>query len=123
LHILTGLRNLQKIFKQKIKAMPLVFDIDFKNDPFYLEGLEIGVEIGEGKGIEKGIELGVDKKAIIIAENMLLDGKLPIKRIAEFVEKTEEFILSIQERLVSEGKLSMKKNKKKRKITEGVKSK
>jgi CRP-like cAMP-binding protein len=103
--------------------MPLVFDIDFKNDPFYLEGLEIGVEIGEGKGIEKGIELGVDKKAIIIAENMLLDGKLTIKRIAEFVEKTEEFILSIQERLVSEGKLSVKKNKKKRKITEGVKPK
>ena len=97
--------------------MPLVFDIDFKNDPFYLEGLEIGEE----KGIEKGIELGEDKKAIIIAEKMLIDGKLPPERIAEFVEKTEAFILAIQERLVSEGLITLKKNRKKRKNTEGGK--
>lgn len=38
MHVLSGLRKLHKIFQLKIKAMPLQFDLDIENDPFYLEG-------------------------------------------------------------------------------------
>jgi predicted transposase YdaD len=116
LHILTGLRKLQKIYQLTIKDMNNKFEFDFSDDPFYIEGIEIGEKRGEVKGIEKGkeigkeigIELGEDKKATLIAEKMLIDGKLPIKRIADFIDETETFVMAIQQRLVVEGKLVLK---------------
>jgi hypothetical protein len=109
LRVLTGLRKLQRIYKQKIKAMPIVYDLEYyKDDPFYLEG----IEAGEIKGIEKGIELGEGKKAADIAEKMLIDGSLPIKRIAVFIDKTEAFVIAIQQRLIQEGKIIISKKKK-----------
>lgn len=97
LHVLSGLRKLQRIFQQKIKTMPLTFDIDMEIDPIYLDGVKKG-EI---------------KKAALLVENLLLESKLSIKRIAEFVDETETFVLSIKNRLIQEGKFSVTpKNKK-----------
>ena len=101
LHVLSGLRKLQRIFQQKIKTIPLTFDIDMQIDPIYLDGVKDGVKKGEVK------------KAALLVENLLLESKLSIKRIAEFVDETETFVLSIKNRLIQEGKLSVTpKNKK-----------
>ena len=101
LHVLSGLRKLQRIFQQKIKTMPLTFDIDMQIDPIYLDGVKDGVKKGE------------IKKAALLVENLLLESKLSIKRIAEFVDETETFVLSIKNRLIQEGKFSVTpKNKK-----------
>ena len=77
--------------------MPLTFDIDMEIDPIYLDG----------------VKKGEVKKAALLVENLLLESKLSIKRIAEFVDETETFVLSIKNRLIQEGKLSVTtKNKK-----------
>ena len=101
LHVLSGLRKLQRIFQQKIKTMPLTFDIDMQIDPIYLDGVKDGVKKGE------------IKKAALLVENLLLESKLSIKRIAEFVDETETFVLSIKNRLIQDGKLSVTPKSKK----------
>jgi hypothetical protein len=93
LRILCGLRKLRKIYQQKIKTMPLVFDIEIETDPFYLEG----VEAGEQKGKKD--------KATLMVEKLLLQRKRSIKYIANFVEEAEDFVRSIQQRLIQEGRL------------------
>lgn len=101
LHILSSLRKLQRIYQQKIRTMPISFDIDFEIDPFYLDG----VQVGEKKGLEKGLEKGEKKKATLMIEKLLLESNWTVAYIAEFVEETEAFVLSIQKRLIQEGKL------------------
>ena len=101
LHILSGLRKLHKIYQQKIKTMPLIYDIHLEIDPFYIEGMEKGIE----KGIEQGIEQGEIKKATVMVENLLFDSKFPISSIANLAVVTEAFVLSVQNRLIQEGKL------------------
>ena len=101
MHVLSGLRKLQRIFQQKIKTMPLTFDIDMQIDPIYLDGVKDGVKKGEVK------------KAALLVENLLLESKLSIKRIAEFVDETETFVLSIKNRLIQDGKLSVTPKSKK----------
>jgi hypothetical protein len=97
LHVLAGLRKLHKIFNQKIKTMPLIYDIHLEMDPFYHEGME--------KGIEKG--------KIEMVENLLYDNKYSISSIANLANLSEAFILSVQDRLISEGKLlCLKKGRK-----------
>ena len=81
--------------------MPISFDIDFEIDPFYLDG----VQVGEKKGLEKGLEKGEKKKATLMIEKLLLESNWTVAYIAEFVEETEAFVLSIQKRLIQEGKL------------------
>ena len=81
--------------------MPLSFDIDMQIDPIYLDGVKDGVKKGE------------IKKAALLVENLLLESKFSIKRIAEYVDETETFVLSIKNRLIHEGRLSATpKNKK-----------
>jgi hypothetical protein len=89
LHVLCGLRKLHPIFNKKIKTMPILFDIDFSDDQLYLDGIEVG---------EK-------KQATSTVEYLLLQSKLAIKYIAQSVNETEAFVLSIKRRLIQEGKL------------------
>ena len=93
LRILCGLRKLRKIYQQKIKAMPLIFDIEIETDPFYLDGVEVGEKNGE------------KRKATLMVEKLLLQRKRSVKYIANFVEETEAFVQSIQHRLIQEGRL------------------
>ena len=101
LHVFAGLRNLQRIYQQKIRAMPLVFNLDIEKDPIFIDGRDQGVEIG----IEQGIELGIERERISKIEKFLLGSKLSIKRIADFQEVSIDFVIKIQERLKKEGKL------------------
>jgi hypothetical protein len=84
LHVLSELRNLRPLFNKKIKTMPVLFDVDFKNDPLYLDG--------------------VKETTVFMIENLLLDGD-SVKRIARIADQTEAFVLSIKRRLIQEGKL------------------
>jgi hypothetical protein len=118
LHVLAGLRKLQRIFQQKIKTMPLIYDIDIENDPIYLDGIEKGIE----KGIELGEEKGELKKATLLIEKMLISDKLSIKRIADFVEESEAFVMSIQKQLIEEGKIIVSLKKKKTKPNKNASS-
>ena len=68
--------------------MPLVFNLDIEKDPIFIDGREQGVEIEKISTIEK----------------FLLESELPIKRIADFVGLSVEYVLNIQERLKKEGK-------------------
>jgi hypothetical protein len=43
-----------------------------------------------------------------MVEKFLLESRLNIARIAEFVEVTEAFVISIQEQLIQEGTLKPK---------------
>ena len=65
--------------------MPVLFDIDFKNDPFYVEG--------------------VKETIIFMIENLLIQNENSIKSIAKISDQTEDFVLSIKRRLIQEGKL------------------
>ena len=97
LHVLSGLRKLHRIFNEKIKTMALIYDIHIEMDPIYQEGKEKGIE----------------KTKIEMVENMLLDSPLPIESIANLANLSETFVLSIQDRLIQEGKLlCFKKGKK-----------
>jgi hypothetical protein len=71
--------------------MSLVLDIDIKNDPFYLDGIE------EGK--------------IRLIENMLVSKILSVKAIVLSTGISEEYILSIRKRLINEGRLMLNKKK------------
>jgi len=65
--------NLQKIIKENIpkdevKIMRTIAD-------YYMErGENRGVAIGEARGIAKGEALGMEKKAVVIAKNLLKAG-------------------------------------------------
>jgi hypothetical protein len=98
LHVLSNLRNLQPVFNKKIKVMPVLFDIDFKKDPLFLDGRE--------EGREEGIELGVKKQATLTIENLLMQKAFSINSIANISNQTEAFVLSIKRKLIKEGKLS-----------------
>ena len=73
--------------------MPVLFDIDFKNDPFYVEGRV------------EGHEEGVKETIIFMIENLLVQNENSIKSIAKISDQTEDFVLSIKRRLIEEGKL------------------
>ena len=79
--------------------MPILFDIE--TDFLYLKGYQ--------KGFEQGLQIGIEKwtyrKNAMLIEKLILEGRLNKKQIAEFVEVTEAFVLSIQKRLIKEGKL------------------
>ena len=75
--------------------MPVLFDIDFSDDPYYLDGVEVGEKQGE------------KKKATLLVEKLLLSKKSSLKYIADFVEETEAFVRSVQNRLIQEGKLPL----------------
>ena len=89
LHVLSGLRKLHPIFNKKIKTMPVLFDIDFKDDQLYLDGREEGVK----------------ETIIFMIENLLIQNENSIKSIAKISDQTEAFVLSIKYRLIQEGKL------------------
>jgi hypothetical protein len=74
---------------QKIRAMPLVFNLDLEKDPIFIDGRETGVE--------QGIEIGVEREKIATIEKFLLGSILSIKRIADFQEVSIDFVLKIQE--------------------------
>ena len=91
LHVLCGLRKLHKIFNEKIKKMELVYDLHLEMDPIYQDGIEIG-------------DL---KRATFAVEKHLLNGKLAVKVIADWIGISETFVRSVQDRLVKEGRLSL----------------
>jgi hypothetical protein len=69
------------------------FYIDFKNDPFYLEGFE--------EGYKEGLEIAAKENI----ENLFLEGSFSINDIIKITDQTEEFVLSIQNRLIQEGRI------------------
>ena len=69
------------------------FNIDVSDDPFYLEGFE--------EGYKKGLEIGATK----IVEKLLLESGFSAEFIAAITGETKDFVLSIQSRLIQEGKL------------------
>jgi hypothetical protein len=69
------------------------FNIDVKNDPFYLDGFEIGYK--------EGLEISATKSV----EKLLFEDRFSIQFIAEIVGRPEDFVLLIQNRLIQEGKL------------------
>jgi hypothetical protein len=91
------IRNLQRIYQQKIRAMPLVFNLDIEKDPIFIDGRETGVE--------QGIEQGIDIKSMTTVEKCLLSRELSVERIADLVDVSIGYVLKIQERLKKEGKL------------------
>ena len=93
MHVFTGLRKLQRIFQQKITAMPLVFNIDIEQDPIYIDGLE--------QGLEQGIEL----ERISMIEKLLLKSDLSIERIADIAGVTIEYVNDIRKKLETEKKI------------------
>ena len=66
-----------------------MFDIEIETDPFYLEGVEAGKK----------------KIATLAIEKLLLGSRFSIKSIAQIVDETEDFVLSIKKRLIQEGRL------------------
>jgi predicted transposase YdaD len=99
LHVLSGLRNLRKIFQLKIKNMPLQFDIDLKSDPFFLEGREEGKEEGIEIGTEKGIEIGMTKKDFENVSNFLLNTDFSDERIAFLLNVKLTFIDEVRTKI------------------------
>ncbi len=99
LHVLTGLRNLRKIFQLKIKNMPLQFDLDIKNDPFFLEGKEEGKEEGIEIGTEKGIEIGMTKKDFENVRNFLLNTDFSDERISFLLNVKLTFIDEVRNKI------------------------
>ena len=95
LHVLSGLRKLQSIFKQKINKMPLHFEIDIENDPFYLEGEEKGIEIG----IEKGIEIGMVGKDYENVKHLLLNTRYSDDEIAFILNVKLSFIDEVRTKI------------------------
>jgi hypothetical protein len=89
LHVFAGLRNLQRIYQQKIRAMPLVFNLDIEKDPIFIDGREQGIDI----------------KSMTTVEKCLLSRELSVERIADLVDVSIDYVLKIQERLKKEGKL------------------
>ena len=56
-------------------------------------------------------EKGIANREKIIVENFLLKSKLSIKRITYFTEASRAIVLSVQNKLVEEGKLSLVKHR------------
>lgn len=83
LHVLSGLRNLHKIFQLKTKNMPLQFDLDVENDPFYLEGVEIGMT----------------KKDFESVRNLLLNTNLSDEQIALCLNVKLTFIEDVRTKI------------------------
>lgn len=69
--------------------MPILFDIDFTDDPLYLEGFKVGIK----------------RKSTFFIEKMLLEGGFYINEIIKISDQIKVFVLSIQNRLIEEGKL------------------
>ena len=102
--ILSRLRNLQSVTTQKIKKMPITYDIT--KDSLYLEGLEKGEEVGFEKGEQKGLKtgegIGVEKNRRLMIINALKIGKLSVEEIAEMTEVDVAYVLEIEKQLNEE---------------------
>ena len=109
LQVLSKLRNLQPIVKQKIKKMPLNIEYTIEEDALYEMGMEKGIEKGIEKGMEKGIEKGIEKqkaiedtKRLVEKKNAvlkMLEAQLTVEQIANFLNEDVSFILKIKKDL------------------------
>ena len=91
--MLSRLRNLETVTTEKIKKMPITYDIT--KDGLYLEGLEKG----EQKGLKEGEGIGIEKSRRQITINALKLGKLSIEDIAEMAEVDLAYVLEIKKQL------------------------
>ena len=85
--MLSRLRKIEDLTIKITQEMPITYNIE--TDYLY----------------QQGVEQGEHLKDTLLVEKFLLESLLDNKRIAEFVEVTEGFVLSIQNRLIQEGKL------------------
>lgn len=99
LHVLSGLRKLHKIFQLKIKDMPLQFELDIKDDPFYLEGKKEGEQKGEQKGIEIGMAKKDYEKNHSFVTNLLLNTDFINEKIASLANVSLAFVEEVQKSL------------------------
>ena len=86
--ILSRLRNLETITKEKTDQMPIIYDIT--TDGLYLEGKEVGREEGNKDATDE----------VIIRALKL--GKLTMEEIAEVANVEVAYVLQIQEKLENE---------------------
>ncbi len=95
LHVMSYLRNLQIVTFKKCEHMLTKGIKEFKDDPFYLAGLEEGLE----EGLEKGLEEGRVRQAIWTICELLKQG-LDRKVIAHASFTDESFVDRIEQQLL-----------------------
>jgi predicted transposase YdaD len=97
LQVLSKLRNLQPIVKQKIKKMPLNIQYTIEEDALYEMGLEKGITKGieNQKAIDESKRLAEKKDSVL----KMLNAGLSIEQIANFLNENISFVLKIQKDL------------------------
>ena len=70
--VLSRLRKLEVKIKQKLKDMPITYDI--KTDGLYNEGIREGIQKGRKEGIQKGQEQGMERTKKEITLNLIKAG-------------------------------------------------
>jgi len=88
--VLSRLRNLETLTKEKISSMPITYDIT--KDGLYKEGIEAGIEVG----IEVGIESGMKKNNSLVITRLLAQALLTVDQIAEATNVPVEKVLEIK---------------------------
>ena len=87
--ILSRLRNLEDITKEKTDQMPITYDITM--DGLYLQGKEVGRT--------EGIDIGEKNTTDHLIIRALKLGKLSIEEIAEIADVEVSYVIQIQQRL------------------------
>jgi hypothetical protein len=93
LQVLSKLRNLQPIVKQKIKKMPLNIQYTIEEDALYEMGLEKGIE--NQKAIDESKRFAEKKDSVL----KMLNAGLTIEQIANFLNEDISFVLKIKKDL------------------------
>lgn len=93
LRILVKLRNLgQNLDKAMITISKYLKD---ENDPWFIRGQKEGIQKGIEKGEAKGKAIGEHKKAVEMAQQMLID-RFPINQIAKYTGLSVEDIKALK---------------------------
>ena len=102
LEILSKLRKLQPLTKEKIDKMPVTYDL--KTDVRFVQGQEQGIELERKRNEQEKL-----KRDTALIENLLLNSTLTTSRIAKFVDVPESIVQTIEERLIKAGKIKKEK--------------
>ena len=95
--ILSRLRNLETITKEKTDQMPITYDIT--EDGLYKQGIEIGREEGLEEGIEQGKVEGRQEGKDYMIIRALQQGLLNIEQIAEMAEVELSYVMKLDQDL------------------------
>lgn len=90
---LSRIRKLEVKTQEKIKAMPITYDI--LTDGLYLQGKHEGKKEGKEEGKKEGTEMHLRT----IVEALLEDSSMSIDKIALVCKTTSEYVLNVQAKL------------------------